>query len=114
RGGAVEAALQLEHAAMGAPAESRPPAHHSAEISDPRIRLPKRQRLREASAAGWNTHDVIRTCRNYISPFSLSFRPSRDSGEGRNDESEFTRVGIRPSTFHYRRPAQAKPSLLRG
>src|SRR5947207_15371078 len=71
RGAAVEAALQLEHAAMGAPAEPWSPAYHPTAISHPRIRLPERERLREPSAAGWNTHDVIRTCRNYISPFSL-------------------------------------------
>src|SRR5262249_37019243 len=72
RGGAVEAALQLGHAAMGASAESRPPAYLPAEISHPRIRLPERQRLCEASAAGWNTHVVSRTRRNQAKYFSLS------------------------------------------
>ena|SRR5438552_1165429 len=78
-----EAVCDLLHMEL-TPAGPWAPAYHPAAISDPRIRLPKRQRLREASAAGWNTHDVARTCRNYISPFSLSFRPSCDSGEGRN------------------------------
>src|SRR6266480_699510 len=66
-----EAVCDLLHIDL-TPAEPWSPAYHPAEISHPRIRFPKRERLREASAAGRNTHDVIRTCRTQTKYFSLS------------------------------------------